>query len=198
MKKLISLISILFLLTLFVSSKQAEAARGSGGFHGSGERGGFRGFGGHEGFHRFGRHEGFRGHGGFLPGFIIGGTLGWGLWPYYYPPDYYYYYYPPPPNYYYPPPANYYYLPPVQNSQVPPPASEGSGAKIFIYPRQGQNEQKQADDQFECHTWAVGQTGYDPTKTPSADLPFDEMASRRADYFRAFSACLDAHGYTVR
>ena len=34
MKKLISLLSILFLITLFVPFKQAEADRGSGGFRG--------------------------------------------------------------------------------------------------------------------------------------------------------------------
>ena len=130
MKKLISLLSILFLLTLFIPYHHAEAARGSGGFHGSGGHGGFRGDGGHGGFRGdvghggfrgFRGHEGFRGHGGFFPGLIIGGALGWGLWPYYYPPDYYYY---PPPPYYYPPPE-YYYPPTDQSGQVPPSASRG-------------------------------------------------------------------------
>jgi len=185
MKKLISLLSIVFLLTLFVSSKQVEADRGSGGFHGSGGHGGYSGRGGYEGYSR---HGGYRGHGGFLPGLIIGGVLGWDLWPYYYyPPDYYYY--PPPPNYYYPPPA--------EGNQVPPSASQGAGGRMFIYPRQGQSEENQAKDFDKCHNWAVGQTGFDPAKSP-VGAPNAQTIQKSADYFRAISACLDAHGYTVR
>ncbi len=202
MKKLISLLSLLFLLTLFLPSKQAEADRGSGGFHGSGGHGGFHeGFhGGHEGFRGFSGHEGFHGHGGFLPGLFIGGVLGWGLGPYYYPPDYYYppppYYYPPP-DYYYPPSPNYYYPPPAQGNQVPPSAGQGSGGKLFIYPSQGQSEEKQAKDFDKCRTWAVGQTGFDPAKPP-VGAPGAQTIQERVDYVRAISACLDAHGYTVR
>ena len=141
MKKLISLLSILFVLTLIMPPKQAEAYRGSGG-HGD-----YSGPGG---------HGGYSGHEGFLPGLIISGVLGWDLWPYYYyPPEYYYY---PPPAYYYPPPA--------EGNQVPPSASQGAGGKLFIYPRQGQSEEKKAEDFNKCHTWAVGQTGFDPSKPP--------------------------------
>ena len=202
MKKLISLLGILFLLTLFIPSNHAEAARGSGGSHGSGGHGGFRGDGGHGGFRGdgghggfrgFRGHEGFRGHRGFFPGLIIGGALGWGLWPYYYPPDYYYY---PPPPYYYPPPE-YYYPPTAQYGQVPPPAGQGSGGRMFIYPRQGQSEEKKAEDFDKCHGWAVGQTGFDPAKPP-AGAPDAQTIQKSGDYFRAISACLDAQGYTVR
>jgi hypothetical protein len=181
MKKLISLLSILFLLTLFVPFKQAEAARGSGGFHG-----------GPGGSHGARSHGGFRVHGGFLPGLIIGGALGWSLWPYYYPPGYYY----PPPYYYYPPPE-YYYPPPAPSSQLPPSASGESGGKMFIYPRQGQSEEKKAEDVDKCHDWAVGQTGFDPAKPPEGP-PNAQAAQKSGDYFRAISACLDAKGYTVR
>jgi hypothetical protein len=179
MKKFISILGILFLLALLLPSKQTEAARGPGGFRG-------------------GRiHGGFRVHGGFLPGLIIGGALGWGLRPYYYP-GYYYppsYYYPPPP-YYYPPPE-YYYPPPAQNSQLPPSASQGSGGKMFIYPRQGQSEGKKAEDVDKCHDWAVDQTGFDPAKPPET-TPDAQAIQKSGDYFRAISACLDARGYTVR
>ncbi len=187
--------------------KQAEAARGSGGFHGSGGHGGFRGDGGHGGFRGFRGHGGFRVHGGFFPGLIIGGALGWGLSPYYYPPDYYYYppppYYYPPPEYSYPPPPYYYpppeysYPPPALDSQEPPPASQGSGGRMFIYPRQGQSEEKKAEDFDKCHGWAVGQTGFDPSKPP-AGAPDAQTIQKSGDYFRAISACLDAQGYTVR
>jgi hypothetical protein len=41
---------------------------------------------------------------------------------------------------------------------------------IFIYPTKGQNQQQQDKDRYECHTWAVNQTGFDPSRpqnTPS-------------------------------
>ncbi len=173
----------------------------SGGFHGSGGRGGsrgghggFRGSGGHGGFRGFRGHGGLRGHGGFLPGLIIGGVLGWGLGPYYYPPDYYYY--PPPPDYY-PPPEDSYYPPPAQSSPAPPSASQGSGGKMFIYPRQGQSEEQKAEDVNKCHDWAVGQTGFDPARPPAGSLDAQTI-QKSGNYFRAISACLDARGYTVK
>jgi hypothetical protein len=82
-------------------------------------------------------------------------------------------------------------------SQTAPPASQPPTSQIFIYPRQGQSEQKQATDRYECHSWAVGQAGYDPTKPP-ANLPEAQMIRKRADYQRAQSACLDGRGYTVK
>ena len=76
----------------------------------------------------------------------------------------------------------------------PPPATTG---KIFIYPRKGQSDQQQAKDRYECHTWAVGQTQYDPTK-PTATVPEAQPNQKRADYDRAMGACLDGRGYTVK
>jgi hypothetical protein len=35
--------------------------------------------------------------------------------------------------------------------------------QLFIYPLRGQSEQQQQQDRFECHQWAVQQTGFDPT-----------------------------------
>jgi hypothetical protein len=123
---------------------------------------------------------------------IIGGALGWSLGlPNYYSPDFYY----PPPADNNPPPE-YYYPPTSQSSQAPPSASQGSGGKIFIYPRQGQSEEKQAMDFDECHNWAVDQTDFDPAK-PLFGVPDAETIQKSGDYFRAISACLDAQGYTV-
>ena len=80
---------------------------------------------------------------------------------------------------------------------VPPAGGQTSGEQLFIYPRQGQNEKKQADDRYECHRWAVGQTGYDPTKPP-VNMPEGQTLQKYADYKRAMGACLDARGYSVK
>ena len=37
-------------------------------------------------------------------------------------------------------------------------------AQQFVYPAKGQSPQQQKKDEAECHQWAVGQTGVDPTK----------------------------------
>jgi hypothetical protein len=77
-------------------------------------------------------------------------------------------------------------------SEAPPPAD-----KLFVYPRLGQSEQQKADDQYDCHRWAVNQTGFDPTQLPgSASEP--QTGEKRADYQRAIAACLDGRGYTVK
>jgi hypothetical protein len=82
-------------------------------------------------------------------------------------------------------------------SQSPPSAGQMSSDQLFIYPRQGQSEQKQATDRYECHRWATSQTGFDPTQPP-AGVPAAQMSQKRADYQRAIGACLDGRGYTVK
>lgn len=62
---------------------------------------------------------------------------------------------------------------------------------LYIYPAQGQSEQEQADDRYDCHRWAVDETGYDPL-----DDEYDAVL--RDDYRRAITACLTGRGYTVR
>jgi hypothetical protein len=87
-----------------------------------------------------------------------------------------------------PPPSNVIVEqpPPGNVAQAPP-------DQVFIYPRQGQNEQQQAADRYECHRWAVSQTGYDPTLSPGT-----APAQKQTEYQRALSACLDGRGYTVK
>jgi hypothetical protein len=41
------------------------------------------------------------------------------------------------------------------------------GDDMYIYPKEGQDKAQQDKDTYECHSWAVGQTGFDPTKPPS-------------------------------
>lgn len=69
--------------------------------------------------------------------------------------------------------------------------------EIFVYPREGQAEEQQARDRYECHRWAFEQTGFDPS-LPGGGVSASENATARSDYRRAITACLDAMGYTVR
>jgi len=70
----------------------------------------------------------------------------------------------------------------------------GAAAGLIIYPRNGQSDQQQSTDKFQCHDWAKGQTGFDPTSQASSGA----SVNKRSAYARAMSACLDARGYTVR
>jgi predicted lipid-binding transport protein (Tim44 family) len=42
---------------------------------------------------------------------------------------------------------------------------------VYIYPTKGQGQQQQSKDRYECHTWAVQQTGFDPSRTQAAAPP---------------------------
>lgn len=36
-------------------------------------------------------------------------------------------------------------------------------AQLMIYPMKGQSNEQQSKDRYECHVWAVQQSGFDPT-----------------------------------
>jgi hypothetical protein len=75
---------------------------------------------------------------------------------------------------------------------APPYAGQNAGsADVYVYPRNGQNDQQTSTDRYQCHSWAVNQTGFDPTRS-------GQQAGNPADYRRAIIACLDARGYTAR
>jgi len=69
--------------------------------------------------------------------------------------------------------------------------------RLFIYPKQGQSEQQQATDRYQCHSWAKSQTGFDPTQ-PAGGVAEGMAPQARADYNRAMKACLEARGYSVQ
>jgi len=96
---------------------------------------------------------------------------------------------PPPPN------GGVVELPPSSAPAVPPSntVAQAGGDQLFIYPKQGQTQQQQAADRSQCHSWAVGQVGFDPDAAPGG-----QSNPKYPDYRRAMSACLDARGYTVR
>jgi hypothetical protein len=43
-------------------------------------------------------------------------------------------------------------------------AIAAAGAQQFVYPSRGQSPEQQKKDEFECHSWAVQQSGFDPTR----------------------------------
>lgn len=98
-----------------------------------------------------------------------------------------------------PPPGTVSLTPPVPAAPPAPPAPAAPPApqaapparQVFIYPRNGQGAKKIEADRTACTRWAVEQSGYDPDAAG-----YD--ANRNADFQRAFGACLEGRGYTVR
>jgi hypothetical protein len=82
----------------------------------------------------------------------------------------------------------------AQNATPQDVAPTAAASGLIAYPRNGQSEQQQSQDKFECHNWAKGQTGFDPTSQSSSGAG----PGTRDAYGRAMAACLDARGYTVR
>jgi len=115
-------------------------------------------------------------------------TLWYGGSPYYYADSTYYTYRPER--------REYVVTEPPQGEASVEPEARGSD-EIFVYPREGQSEEQQATDRYECHRWAADRTGFDPTR-PAGNVAETDMTSKRVDYRRAESACLEGRGYTVR
>ena len=88
---------------------------------------------------------------------------------------------------------------------VAPPDDSGDTAStqappsddIFIYPKNGQSDDQQSKDRYECHSWATNQSGFDPTKAGGGVSPQDS-GSKRTEYNRAMTACLEGRGYSVK
>jgi hypothetical protein len=82
----------------------------------------------------------------------------------------------------------------IDSAGTAQPAPDG---QLFVYPKNGVSSEQQASDRYECDISAVEKTGYDPTKEDGGVSP-DAAPPKRADYFRAEAACLEARGYSVR
>ena len=50
-------------------------------------------------------------------------------------------------------------------------AAGDGGAEVFVYPKQGQSQERFRQDQYECHNWATSQTGVDPSRPATASAP---------------------------
>jgi hypothetical protein len=122
-----------------------------------------------------------------LPAFYA--TYWWGGIPYYYANDAYYTW---SPNYNgyvaTDPPAG-----PADNDGQPLAAGSQAPAsgQTYEYPKNGQTDEQQANDRYQCHQWAVSQSGYDPTANGTA-------TTGQGNYHRALTACMEGRGYSVR
>jgi hypothetical protein len=125
---------------------------------------------------------------GTLPAYYS--TVWFGGVPYYYA-DNVYYTWQPDQN-------GYAVVDPPDNADTPspPPQADTAPDNLMIYPKNGQTKEQQAADQFECHDWAKGQTGFDPTQ-PAGGVSGNPDAARN-NYNRAMSACLQGRGYQVQ
>jgi hypothetical protein len=151
------------------------------GYAGGGWHGGYGWRGGYYGGYHGGYYGGWRGgyYGWGWPGYYYG-PWGWGGYGYGAP-------------YYY---STYgwggvpYYSADHDNYQADhgESASAGPAQQPVVYPKNGQNQEQQGKDTYECHRWAVGQTGFDPTQG---------APGHRSEYFRAQAACLEGRGYAV-
>jgi hypothetical protein len=124
---------------------------------------------------------------GVLPPFYS--TVWIGGVPYYYADDVYYTWDPAQNGYVVvDPPAN------ADQPSAPPAAAQED---LIIYPKNGQPTEQQAADRYECHRWAKGQTGFDPTEA-GGGVPAADNQQGRSAYNRAMAACLTARGYEVK
>jgi hypothetical protein len=77
-----------------------------------------------------------------------------------------------------------------QSSPAPAPSTQGA-LKLYVYPAAGQSAARTADDRYQCHVWAAGESGHDPTLATGS-------RNEAESYSRAFTACMEARNYVVR
>lgn len=55
---------------------------------------------------------------------------------------------------------------------------------LMVYPAQGQTPDQVSRDRYECHTWAVQQTGYDPSSGAASSPSNSQQGSVRRETLR--------------
>jgi Outer membrane protein beta-barrel domain len=91
--------------------------------------------------------------------------------------------------------AQYVSTPPPNESPPPAQLSQAGVGELHVDPKNGQNQEQQWHDRYECHRWAKGQSGYDPTQQAAGA---SQNTAGADGYRRAMTACLEARGYAVR
>lgn len=57
-------------------------------------------------------------------------------------------------------------------------AAGTASAQQYVYPAKGQSPDTQKSDEAACHTWAVDQSHYDPSKPPPAPPPAQPQGAK--------------------
>src|ERR1700719_1638063 len=65
--------------------------------------------------------------------------------------------------------------PPPRTYTVPAPAPQ----RVFVYPANGQSAEQTDRDRYECHVWAVQQTGVDPSRADAN--PYERVVVQPAN-----------------
>jgi hypothetical protein len=121
----------------------------------------------------------------FLPPYYS--TVWFGGVPYYYADETYYLWRPE---------RHEYVVSAPPRDTAPTTMAPPSSPELYAYPKNGQTQEQQSGDRYDCHKWASGQSGFDPTQ-PLGGVAATEADARRADYQRAEKACLEGRGYSV-
>jgi len=82
---------------------------------------------------------------------------------------------------------------PADQGSAAPASPASSPDDVFMYPQNGQSQEQQSTDRYQCHKWAQDQTGFDPTQ-PNGGTG----SASPEDYRRAMVACLQGRGYSVQ
>ncbi len=82
--------------------------------------------------------------------------------------------------------------PPAQAPAPMPVAPAANGYDVVAYPMYGQGQEQQDQDRYQCHRWAVSQSGFDP-----ATATYAPPANVADNYRRALGACFSGRGYSV-
>ncbi len=59
-------------------------------------------------------------------------------------------------------------------------AAPAAGQQLYAYPKAGQPPDQQQRDRYECHTWAVQQSGYDPTQAQAQPASQQQQMQQQA------------------
>ncbi|KAF1051846.1 MAG: hypothetical protein GAK43_02223 [Stenotrophomonas maltophilia] len=95
----------------------------------------------------------------------------------------------------------YQWLPDAQVYEVVAPPAEqvqyssapmNNPYDVVAYPANGQSPEQQASDHYQCHAWAVGQSGFDP-----AMVSYTPSEQAVDIYRRSLAACMTGRGYSV-
>jgi len=121
----------------------------------------------------------------FLPPYYS--TVWFGGIPYYYADNTYYLWRPE---------RREYVVSTPPSDAAPATTSPPSKPELYAYPSNGQSQDQQDADRYECHKWASGQSDFDPTQ-PLGGVSAADADARRADYQRAQKTCLEGRGYSV-